>query len=96
MATLRTSCPACGDVDLPADQVAMTYDLAQFVFQCPSCHIGVTKKTDARIIVLLRKAGVVVLGAPPAVRPPPITLDDLIDFGLHFDAEIAALLKEDA
>ena len=105
MMTIRTTCPHCGEVDLPACDVAMTFDQAQYVFQCPACGLGIAKKTDRKIISALIRAGVVTLGTPPAQdptemqqqpEPPALTLDDLIDFGLNIDAELSALLGEDA
>ncbi len=61
-----------------------------YSFACPGCEEVVQKPADRKIVELLRTAGVETavaggtVGRPSRSReePPPLTLDDLIDF--HF------------
>lgn len=100
---IRSKCPACGDVDLPIDRVAITANREMYVFQCPKCLMGTYKKADTRILTLLDRVGVVTLGVlaelderPPDDRPPAplFTLDDCIDFHLNLDKELAELMGD--
>ena len=103
MSTIRTTCPACGEIDIPGEFVALTFDRSQYVFECPTCRLGIAKSTDAKIVALLMRAGVVTLGVPPAQKPtelqaparpalPAFTLDDCIDFHESIDAELEELM----
>lgn len=54
--TIRTSCPECGEVDLPAEQVFLVIDDADtgsYSFFCPLCKDQIDKRADAKIINLL-------------------------------------------
>ena len=100
MTTIRTTCPACGEIDLHEDEIGLTHDLHHYVYQCPRCGVGVAKKTDSKIVRLLQSAGVVTLSPEVKVMErqrfpgrPPLTIDDVIDFGLNFDREMEQLLE---
>lgn len=100
MTTVQASCPSCGVVRLNSDRVALTHDHQTYVFRCPLCRIGVTKRADRNIVKLLQAAGVVTLGVGYGEMPevvtapvaPIITNDDVLDFHLNIDAELDGLL----
>ena len=95
MATIRASCPTCGDVELTtADvqvRVCSSTDEGAYLFGCPICRMTVTKPADQRIIDLLLASGVRlrrVAAARRAREPrngPPISYDDLLEF--HFELQ---------
>lgn len=85
MATIRTTCPACGEVDLNPGSVLVSVQGAtgegSYRFVCPKCLDAVEKRADRRIVALLRSVGVDVLEASavgedlaaeaPAAEPHP-------------------------
>lgn len=101
MTTIRASCPDCGDIELPAEQVGLKYDHQHYAFHCPRCKRGIVKKADLRTAQMLISAGVPILGIAAYLEPvpvavavlPPLTEDDLIEFGLHFDEEMEKLFE---
>lgn len=90
MATIRASCPTCGDVELTtADvrvRVCMDDDRGEYLFRCPICRMAVVKGAEARTIDLLVASGVALdtWSLPAELQEPhygaPITHDDLLDF----------------
>lgn len=62
MATIRASCPDCGDVELTtADmtvRVCADDQRGSYVFRCPRCTMTVTKSAEQRIVDLLVSSGV--------------------------------------
>jgi predicted RNA-binding Zn-ribbon protein involved in translation (DUF1610 family) len=62
MATIRASCPECGDVELTtADmtvRVCADDQRGSYAFRCPSCAMAVTKSAEPRIVDLLVSSGV--------------------------------------
>lgn len=90
MATIRASCPDCGDVELTTDEmtvrVCMDDNRAAYAFRCPDCFMTVHKDTEQRIVDLLVSSGVrrvdwrlpLELGERPAGEP--LTHDDLLEF----------------
>ena len=97
MATIRASCPDCGDVELTTRDVTVRVcaedNQGSYRFRCPSCLMAVVKEAEQRIVDLLVASGVQLdvwrLPAELSERRggEPITHDDLLDF--H------ALLNED-
>ena len=95
MATVRASCPTCGDVELTTRevqvQVCVATDQGTYSFVCPSCRLIVNKPAERRVVDLLVAAGVrLVSWDMPAELSelkagPPITYDDLLAF--HFELE---------
>jgi predicted RNA-binding Zn-ribbon protein involved in translation (DUF1610 family) len=97
MATIRASCPDCGDVELTSDDVSVRVcaedNQATYSFRCPSCTMAVVKEAETRIVDLLVASGVrlSVWRLPAELREAhygaPITHDDLLDFHeiLHRD-----------
>lgn len=62
MATIRASCPDCGDVELTtADvrvRVCLDDDRGEYRFTCPVCTMVVVKPAEHRTIDLLVASGV--------------------------------------
>ena len=62
MATIRASCPDCGDVELTtADvrvRVCLDDDRGEYRFTCPICSMVVVKPAEHRTIDLLVASGV--------------------------------------
>jgi len=98
MATIRASCPDCGDVEFTTGDVQVRVSAPDgsgtYAFSCPGCAVTVVKAAETRTIDLLLASGVVMAagGAPAEIdeRPyfeDPITHDDLLDFHdmLHRD-----------
>jgi predicted RNA-binding Zn-ribbon protein involved in translation (DUF1610 family) len=92
MATIKATCPGCGDVRLRARdlrvRVCAETDAGSYSFACPRCGEPVTRDATPRILSLLVSAGVrtEVWHQPAELREPrtgpPITADDLLDFHL--------------
>jgi predicted RNA-binding Zn-ribbon protein involved in translation (DUF1610 family) len=90
MATIKATCPLCGEVDLTAGDVALrlgaSYPRNTYCFSCPDCGDFVEKAADDRVIRLLLSGGVM----PTLVHVPAealethegaaITHDDLLTF----------------
>lgn len=109
MATIKATCPTCGDIDLTPRQVrvrvveAVEDVLARrtYTFDCPTCLDPVEKPTDAEVVRLLASAGVQVtrIGVPAEAREAhtgaPLGYDDLLDFALLLDGydALAGLLE---
>lgn len=100
MATIRATCPDCGDVEFTTRDVEVNVrgdGSGSYSFRCPSCTLLVVKPAEARTIDLLLASGVHPAGAdvPAEVAEraardgEPITHDDLLDFHdlLHRDDE---------
>jgi predicted RNA-binding Zn-ribbon protein involved in translation (DUF1610 family) len=102
MATVRASCPECGDVELTTRElrvmVCSTTNQGSYAFQCPTCHLAVSKATDARVVdVLVASGATFTIWRMPAELSerhsgPPISYDDLLAF--HFDLERSDCLAE--
>ena len=92
MATIRASCPDCGDVELTtADmtvRVCAEDQRGTYAFRCPSCTMAVTKSAEPRIVDLLVASGVELStwSLPAELFEDrggmPLTHDDLLDFHL--------------
>jgi hypothetical protein len=90
VATIRASCPTCGDVELTSRQVTVrvcaTNNQGSYVFRCPECTMAVSKLADSKIVDLLVSSGVrLTVWHPPAEldeahQGSPITYDDLLEF----------------
>ena len=65
VATVRASCPTCGDVELTTRevqvQVCSATDEGTYSFLCPSCRLIVNKPAEQRVVELLVSAGVKVV-----------------------------------
>jgi predicted RNA-binding Zn-ribbon protein involved in translation (DUF1610 family) len=92
VATIRASCPSCGDVELTSTDVTVlvcsTNNEGAYAFQCPECRVAVTKPAEPRVVDLLVSTGVKlsVWQLPAELEEPksgpPINYDDLLAF--HF------------
>jgi uncharacterized Zn finger protein len=90
VATIRASCPTCGDVELTSRQVLVRVCAADnqgsYVFRCPDCTMAVSKLADPKIVDLLVSSGVdLTVWQPPAElgeahAGAAITYDDLLEF----------------
>ena len=103
MATIKATCPMCGDVDLTPRQVRVRVVEAiqecdsrrSYVFGCPTCHLDVEKPADEEVVRLLTSAGVRSERVPvPAEAREhhdgrPIGYDDLLDLVLFLETHDA-------
>jgi predicted RNA-binding Zn-ribbon protein involved in translation (DUF1610 family) len=90
MATIRASCPDCGDVELTTADVSVRVcddtNAGTYAFRCPSCSMMVVKPAETRTIDLLVASGVAYSSwrLPAELREAhegePISHDDLLDF----------------
>ena len=90
MATIRASCPTCGDVELTSRDVVVRVCAADnggsYAFRCPSCRMAVAKQAETKIVDLLVSSGVrLSVWHPPAEllehrEGAPISYDDLLEF----------------
>ena len=107
MATIRASCPDCGDVELTtADmtvRVCADDNRGAYAFRCPACEMAVTKAAEPRIVDLLVSSGVALQTwqLPSELfeaRPvgEPFSHDDLLAFHelLADDAWLAELAQD--
>jgi len=93
MATVRASCPTCGDLELTTTdlrlEICSDTGGSTYSFLCPNCRLIVNKQAGPQIKELLASAGVQIVRwdlpaelAEPK-QGPPITYDDLLEF--HFE-----------
>jgi predicted RNA-binding Zn-ribbon protein involved in translation (DUF1610 family) len=108
MATIRASCPDCGDVELTTRdmtvRVCVDDNQGAYLFRCPSCVMAVTKLAEQRIIDLLVSSGVEVemWALPLELRERPVgeqfNHDDLLAFhdlleGADWFATLSAMVQ---
>jgi len=102
VATVRASCPSCGDVETTTRAVqvlrcATTGDAA-YAFVCPACRLRVAKEATEHVVRILVDAGVpVVSWEMPAELAEPkvgarVTHDDLLAF--HFALQEPGWLEQ--
>jgi hypothetical protein len=106
VATIRATCPDCGDVDLSVPDlkvlVCLTTCEGAYTFQCPGCLLAVSKPAEGEVVDLLLAAGVELSAwdLPAELSEPhdgpPLTTDDLIDlhFALQDDNWMSQLLPD--
>jgi predicted RNA-binding Zn-ribbon protein involved in translation (DUF1610 family) len=62
MATIRTTCPHCGEVDMGPESILLSVVQGgregAYKFTCPDCMDTVEKRADRKIVALLVSAGV--------------------------------------
>lgn len=90
MATIRASCPDCGDVELTTVDMTVRVcaddNQGAYAFRCPSCRMTVHKAAEQRIVDLLISSGVrmELWRLPLELKERPagaaFTHDDLIEF----------------
>jgi predicted RNA-binding Zn-ribbon protein involved in translation (DUF1610 family) len=90
MTTIKATCPACGEVDLSADDVLLRIGGNKasntYGFSCPTCSEFIEKPADERVVRLLLSGGVmpVLVHVPAEVLEhrtgPPINHDDILAF----------------
>lgn len=97
MATIKATCPGCGDVKLRARELTVRLcpetDSGTYTFACPRCRELVARDASPRVLSLLVTAGVAteVWHQPAELSEPhegpPIAPDDLLDFHLMLQGE---------
>src|SRR3954470_9164884 len=91
VATIRASCPTCGDVELTSRdvsvQVCASNNQGSYAFRCPQCTVAISKLAEQRIVDLLVSSGVrlSVWSLPaeldePRPSGPALGYDDLLEF----------------
>ncbi len=95
MATIKASCPCCGDVELTPQQVRLVVcsvpDWSFYEFTCGQCRDDVRKPAGTEVVSLLRSGGVKVerWTVPAEAREehagPTISYDDVLDFALWLE-----------
>lgn len=91
MATIRASCPDCGDVEMTTRDVRVRVcadtNTGAYLFRCPLCTMTVVKDADRRIVDLLVSSGVTMSVwrlpaelSEPRPGGPAFSHDDLLDF----------------
>ncbi len=91
MATIRASCPDCGDVELTTLDVSVRVCTADnqgtYLFRCPTCEMTVVKPAEPRTVDLLVASGVSYTTWSPPLElrehrgdGAPFDHDDLLDF----------------
>lgn len=93
VATIKASCPTCGDVELTTRDVQVllcsTTNQGSYAFRCPACRVAVSKPAEPRVVDVLVASGVrlSVWQLPAELDEPhfgePIGYDDLLEF--HFE-----------
>ena len=93
VATIKASCPTCGDVELTTRDVQVlvcsTNNQGSYAFRCPDCRLSVSKPAESRVVDVLVASGVrlSVWQLPAELDEPhfgePIGYDDLLAF--HFE-----------
>ena len=91
MTVIKATCPSCGDVELTPQQIRLVTsnlpDGSYYSFTCDACGDLVRKPAGAEVVRLLRVGGVVAerVHVPAEALEehpgPPLTYDDLLDFG---------------
>lgn len=89
MTTIKTTCPACGTVELGVRHVLLEVpdgaEQGQYSFMCPSCFEVRSRQAGPRIVLLLQAAGV----EPNAHPGHPITESEIAAFAAAIRAEPA-------
>lgn len=90
MATIRATCPTCGDVELTTPdltvQVCGDNSQGSYTFRCPECTMAVARQAEPRIVDLLVSSGVQmrVWRLPAELHEPktgkPLTWNDVMEF----------------
>jgi hypothetical protein len=96
MATIKASCPSCGDVELTPAQVRLVVcsvnAWSYYAFGCGSCGEEIRKPAGTDVQRLLRTGGVkaerwvVPAEALEEHAGPAISYDDVLDFALRLEA----------
>lgn len=101
MATIKATCPDCGDVELTTKDMRVLVcaddNGGSYTFVCPSCRLAVAKPAEQRVVDVLVSSGVrLAVWERPAEldeahEGPPISHDDLLAF--HFALREASCLE---
>jgi hypothetical protein len=102
---IKATCPDCGDINLTPDDIRLMIcnndqTLSHYIFDCSGCVEQIRKPADDRVISLLRSGGVrmrfwcVPAEALEEKPGPAIGYDDLLEYGLLKEDQLAALAYE--
>lgn len=91
MAQLRVNCPQCGDITIWAQAVTMRVAVpglkGAYWYTCPDCEQTVVKPLTNAVYTALSLGGVKPIRVQRHATPdPPLTEDDLIEFGRQIEA----------
>lgn len=108
MATIKASCPYCGDIDLESGDLVTNIcsyrPWSYYQFTCTRCSQVIRKPADEHIITLLTSGGVrsyfwhVPAEVVERTSGPELTADDLLDFSLALGErdDLAALAQHNS
>lgn len=96
MTIVKASCPTCGDVMVPAEEVRFVLhsvaDRSFYEFTCDGCQERICKSAGQEVVRLLTLGGVdpervdVPVEALEEHHGPPLSWDDVSDFAAALDA----------
>ena len=88
MTTIKTTCAACGDVELGPTDLALELDVAgdsgTYRFMCPSCFTVQRRPANSRVVNVLLATGV----EYEIVDTSPITEEEILDFAAALATEL--------
>ena len=88
MTTIKTTCSACGDVELTPEDLALELEPSEesgnYRFNCPECGQIERRPANPRVVSVLLATGV----AYEVVRPDPITELEIEEFVSALNSEI--------
>ncbi len=95
MTTIRTTCEACGDIELVPDDLWLELEAdeieGEYIFQCPYCDQTERKPASQRVVTILLASGVRYEVASPMTptRLPstPISEAEILSFAGKLDNE---------
>lgn len=86
MTTIKTTCTACGDVELAADDILLELapmDAAgRYLFECPFCELSQHRPANERVVAILLAIGVTYFVSEEVVSEDEISqfVDSLDDW----------------
>lgn len=101
MTTIKSTCPYCGEVEIPDFKVTLctsNMGWSHYRFTCPECHQLIQRDANPQIIHLLTTHSQPKrehVEAPKEVlerqttEGPTLTPDDLLDFALHLAGDVS-------
>lgn len=95
MTTIRTTCDACGDIELVPGDLWLELEAdeveGEYIFQCPYCDQTERKPASQRVVTILLASGVRYEVAPPVSQPSitamPISEAEILSFAGKLENE---------
>ncbi len=88
MTTIKTTCAACGDVELGPKDLALELDVigdsGTYRFTCPSCFTIQRRPANSRVVNVLLATGV----EYEIVDNSPITEQEILEFAAALQTEL--------